>query len=135
MAEAPLSSLLSAVMFRRRPRENVMIRLSAVPASSHGAELARVISVPAAVESRLPDDVSALPKITATRNRAGGLTATVRRLTAWGTRFVRGIALVCHEGLPFLFPLADPPAAKQYCNRMFREIRATSEFLNESITM
>jgi len=65
----------------------------------------------------------------------GGLTAAVRRLTAWGTRFVRGIALVCHEGLPFLFPLADPPAAKQYCNRMFREIRATSEFLNESITM
>jgi hypothetical protein len=64
-----------------------------------------------------------------------GLTAAIRRLTAWGTRFVRGIALVCHEGLPFLFPLDDPPAAKQYCNRMFREIRATSEFLNESITM
>jgi hypothetical protein len=64
-----------------------------------------------------------------------GLTAAVRRLTAWGTRFVRGIALVCHEGLPFLFPLADPPAAKQYCNRMFRGIRVTSEFLDESITM
>src|SRR5262249_37345611 len=78
-AEAPLSSLLSALMFCLRPRENVMIKLSAVPASSHGAELARVISMPAAAESRLPDDVSTLTTTTAARNRAGGLTATVSR--------------------------------------------------------